>query len=133
MAERPVTPRGFAVYAELTDHYGSTVKVQKSSLATADCVWIFASHAAPKLSGVWRRRLARAGFSTEAELAELAAFLEPSPHLNVGQAIAVRDALDAFIREHRPPLTVASVDPGAMEAFGQAIDQLAEEEARDGQ
>lgn len=72
-------------------------------------------------------------YGGDSELAELAAFLEPSPHLNVGQAIAVRDALDAFIREHRPPLTVASVDPGAMEAFGQAIDQLAEEEARDGQ
>lgn len=134
MAERPVTPRGFAVYAELTDKYGSSVRVQKSSLATDDCAWIFASHPAPKLRHEWRERLAAAGFATDVQLDELAAFLAPSPHLDLDQARQVRDALDAFIREHEeareglPPLAVATVDPGAMEALGQAIGLLAEEE-----
>jgi predicted trehalose synthase len=101
MAERSFTPRGFAAYAEFTDKYGSTVRVQESSLATDDCVWIFASHATPKLRPEWRERLAAAGFGTEEKLGELASFLTPSPHLNVEQAITVRDALDAFISEHQ--------------------------------
>lgn len=99
-AGRSVTPRGFAVYDELADHNGSTVRVQKSSLATGDCAWIFASHPAGRLRTDIRERLERAGFTTQVHLDELAAFLTPSPHLDVEQAIRVRDALGAFIGEH---------------------------------
>jgi hypothetical protein len=66
-----VTPRGFAVYAELVDRYGSRVRVQKSSAAEEPCVWISAK------SGE-----------------------EPtSPHLTVEQARRVRDGLDVFLRD----------------------------------
>ena len=37
----PVTSRGFAMYADFLDYYGSRIRVQQSSLATEDCVWIF--------------------------------------------------------------------------------------------
>src|SRR5699024_5217845 len=37
-----VTPRGFTGYADLTDRYGASLRVQGSSLATEPCVWIFA-------------------------------------------------------------------------------------------
>jgi hypothetical protein len=69
------TERGFANYVTLTDKYNSEVTVRKSSLATDDCVWIFASN--PDQG-----------------------YKEPSPHLNVEMAVKVRDALDEFIREH---------------------------------
>lgn len=97
---RPVTPRGSGIYAELTDSYGGRIRVQESSNAEIDAVWIFASHARPKLSPEWRARLAAAGFTTDEQLGELAAFLTPSPHLDVEQARQVRDALGEFIREH---------------------------------
>lgn len=35
------TLRGFDVYEEFKDYYGADIRVQKSSLATEDCVWIF--------------------------------------------------------------------------------------------
>ena len=100
MPKRSVTPRGFAIYGELADKYGSKVRVQKSSLATDDYVWIFASHERPKLSPDQVELLAAAGFGTPVRLDELAAMLTPSPHLDVEQAIRVRDALDAFIAGH---------------------------------
>lgn len=65
---RSHTERGFVIYDELTDRYGHEVRVQQSSLATEDAVWIFC----------------------DAE----------APHLTVKMAARVRDALDAFIREH---------------------------------
>jgi hypothetical protein len=73
MAEpnRSTTPRGFAVYDQLTDTYGSVIRVQQSSAATEPCCWIFA---AQSNGGA-------------------------APHLNVEQAKRVRDALDAFIAE----------------------------------
>ena len=77
-AETPArreTPRGFAVYDEFTDKYRNQVRVQKSSLATDDCVWVFAH---PE------------GDSTESA----------SPHLNVEMAARLRAALGEFIREH---------------------------------
>jgi hypothetical protein len=94
-----VTHRGFGIYAELTDTHGSEVRVQESSAAESACVWIFASHvpADRYLRADQAAVLSQAGFSS---LSELAAFLTPSPHLNLEQAITVRDALDAFIREH---------------------------------
>lgn len=96
------TPRGFAVYAEFTDTYGSEVKVQQSSSASGPRVWIFANHPSIRghLSLDVQGRLLTAGFRTDLHLAELGAALEPSPHLNVEQARQVRDALDTFIREN---------------------------------
>ena len=73
--EVEVTQRGFGVYAELVDRYGSKVRVQHSSLATETCVWIFASdNPDPN-------------------------YENPSPHLTVEQAKAIRDGLDGFIRD----------------------------------
>jgi hypothetical protein len=95
--DRSITPRGFAVYDEFTDAYGSKIRVQQSSSAETPRVWIFAAHPGgpgSKLRPEWKTALA--GF----DLAELASFLEPSPHLDVEQAKRVRDALDVFIREH---------------------------------
>ena len=71
---RAATPRGFGIYAEIRDKYGAKVRVQQSSLATDDCVWIFADDS-PEMDN-------------------------PSPHLNVEQARAIRDGLTAFIEEH---------------------------------
>lgn len=101
MTGRSVTNRGFNVYGEFTDDYGSKIRVQQSSSATQDGVWIFAEHPeGHELPPRFRERLAAAGFARPADLADLAAVLEPSPHLNVEQAKRVRDALDAFIAEH---------------------------------
>lgn len=100
MPERTTTSRGFAVYGEFTDTYGSRVKVQESSSAEGPRVWIFASHAAPRLRRDFRERLAAAGLTTDEQLAELAAFLEPSPHLDVEQAKRMVTALSEFIAEN---------------------------------
>lgn len=101
MPDRSTTNRGFNVYDEFSDTYGSEIKVQQSSSATTDAVWIFANHPeGHELPSRFRERLAAAGFTRPVDLAELAAMLEPSPHLDVAGAIRVRDALDVFIREH---------------------------------
>lgn len=93
------TPRGFRVYTEFTDTYGAQVRVQESSSAAGPRVWVFANHEV-ELKKQDRERLARAGFGTPQRLAELGVMLEPSPHLDVPQAIRMRDALNEFIREH---------------------------------
>lgn len=72
--DRSTTERGFAVYDQFTDAYGSQVRVQESSSATEPRCWIFAAQRDDGESS--------------------------SPHLDVEQARRVRDALDAFIREH---------------------------------
>lgn len=83
---RTVTPRGFTVYDEFTDTYGATIKVQQSSSASGPRCWIFAS--------------ASAGERDTMPPRTWPAGSDPSPHLDVAQARRVRDALDAFIREH---------------------------------
>lgn len=65
------TDRGFRIYTEFTDRYDHEVRVQQSSLATEDCVWIFGD-GAPEVR---------------------------SPHLTVDMAVKVRDALDTWIKE----------------------------------
>jgi hypothetical protein len=72
---RRETPRGFAVYDEFADRYGNEVRVQKSSSATDDCVWVFAHPAGDSSANA-------------------------SPHLNVEMARRMRDALGVFISEH---------------------------------
>jgi hypothetical protein len=78
MAEpnRSTTERGFTIYDQFTDTYGSKVRVQESSIATEPRCWIF----------------------TDAASSMAATTV---PHLNVEQAKRVRDALDAFITEAR--------------------------------
>ena len=71
---RGMTERGFTIYDQFTDTYGSDVRVQESSAATAAKVWIFCN---------------KHGFPDQGT----------SPHLNVPQAVRLRDALDAFIAE----------------------------------
>lgn len=73
---RSVTERGFIIYDQFTDTYGSDVRVQESSAATAAKVWIFCN---------------KHGFPQESA----------SPHLDLNQAKRVRDALDAFIAEQQ--------------------------------
>lgn len=70
------TPRGFAIYADLTDSYGHQVVVQQSSSADFDACWVFCYPGSGDVHG------------------------SPSPHLSVPQARAVRDALSAFISQH---------------------------------
>lgn len=96
-SEHEVTPRGFAVYAEFTDSYGSVIRVQESSSAEGAHAWIFAEYpdATAHLTLEECRKLMEAGFVLE----ELAAKIEPSPHLNVAQARQLRDALNVFIAE----------------------------------
>jgi hypothetical protein len=88
------TERGFAVYDEFTDTYGSKVRVQESSSAEGPRVWIFARHEKPDptLNDVIRQQLGR-------DPADLAVMLTPSPHLDLEQAKRLRNALDAFIAE----------------------------------
>lgn len=69
---RSETPRGFAIYDEFDDTRGLKIRVQESSIATYDGLWVFASS---ETEGI-------------------------SPHLNLEQATWLRDALDTFIREH---------------------------------
>lgn len=69
--------RGFEVYAEFDDSYGSDVRVQESSSAGEPHVWIFCHNQ-------------RYGQGEQKDF---------TPHLTVEQAKIVRDALDEFIRK----------------------------------
>jgi hypothetical protein len=77
--DRTVTERGFTIYDQFADTYGRDVRVQESSSAEGSHVWIFA---------------------TDMESPEK----RTCPHLDIVQAERVRDALDAFIREHKEML-----------------------------
>lgn len=67
------TSRGFAIYDEFRDSYNHSVKIQESSNAGYDAVWIFAQNEDGDLC---------------------------CSHLNMDQAKRLRDALDEFIRDH---------------------------------
>ena len=69
-----VTERGFGQYASIVDSYGATVRVQQSSAASDDYVWIFVGGGAIDDN-------------------------EGSSHLNLEQAKAIRDALTAWITD----------------------------------
>ena len=75
---RSTTERGFTIYDQFTDTYGSEVRIQESSAVSGPRCWIFTSAA------------------EDGDTVTVAA------HLNVTQAERVRDALDAFIGEHAP-------------------------------
>jgi hypothetical protein len=70
--------RGFHGYAEFTDSYGGTVRVQESSAAMGPHCWVWSEGGGIPASGGTN---------------------DGSAHLNVEQAIQLRDALDEFIRE----------------------------------
>jgi hypothetical protein len=72
MAGRRETENGLVVYGEVIDTQGSQVWVQESSALEGPQCWIFSCH--PEFTGL-------------------------SPQLDREQAIEIRDALDAFIRE----------------------------------
>lgn len=89
---RSVTNRGFAVYDQFVDHYGSEVRVQKSSLASEPAVWIFAQRDGKDESAL----------------------------LTLEQAKRVRDALDSFIAENKDePNNTAEVEQVMLEAFAE--------------
>jgi hypothetical protein len=98
MAERTFTPRGFVIYDKFADQNGHGVRVQQSSLATEDCVWIFCEDVTGKPWGL-------------------------TPHLTVDQAIRVRDALTAFIDEHREgEPSVAEAAPVHVKSGGERVE-----------
>lgn len=70
------TQRGFAVYLELEDTYGNNVRIQESSSAEGPHIWLFCDSMSEEQKGA-------------------------SPHLNLEQAEAVRDALDRAIARGR--------------------------------
>lgn len=79
------TERGFGIYDEFTDSYGSTVKVQESSSAEGPHVWIFCQnekYGRPDPTGVDRSK-------------------DFTPHLSYEQAKRVRDALNDFLLHAR--------------------------------
>lgn len=78
------TNRGFRVFSEFRDSYGSTIRVQESSSAEEVAVWIFCKNA----------QCGRAD-----PLGAVLGGAEPdfTPHLNVAQAKRLRSALDRFI------------------------------------
>lgn len=71
--DRSVTERGFVIYDKFPAGHNSEIRVQESSSALDECVWIFC-------------------FADDGMIA--------TPHLNVRQAIRLRGALDVFISEH---------------------------------
>jgi hypothetical protein len=75
------TERGFAIYVEFVDTYGSNVRVQESSAASEPKVWIFCDRS---------RGYASDDLGGDRQAA--------TPHLSVEQARCVRDALDEFIK-----------------------------------
>lgn len=78
------TKRGFRVYAEFKDSKANTIRVQESSAACVDAVWIFATD--------------MDGKSAHTHLSEP---LGVSPHLNRAQARRLITALTKFV-EARP-------------------------------
>lgn len=73
-AARSLTDRGFITYDEFKDSYRADVKVVESSAASGPHVWVFVK-----------------GGSVHDN--------EGSAHLSLDQAVRLRDALTAFIRE----------------------------------
>ena len=68
------TSRGFGIYSEFKDSYHSQIRVQKSSNAQLDAVWIFCKKADEDKN--W------------------------APHLTVAQAKRLIRALQKFVDEH---------------------------------
>lgn len=74
------TSRGFPIFAEFTDSYHNTIRVQESSNAEKHCCWIFVTDAQ-----------GRSAFEHCGELTS------PSAHLTKAQAKRLVRALNVFI------------------------------------
>ena len=74
--EFETTPRGFNIYGTVIDTRGCTIRVQKSSAATRDCVWIFTEDT---------KKVYDDG--------------NPAPHLTVDQAKELIAALTNFVED----------------------------------
>ena len=72
------TSRGFGIYTEFVDTYGQEVRVQQSSSAESDRVWIFCN------------KEGKSGFE---KLGEIHSY---SPHLSRKQAVRLAQALLRF-------------------------------------
>lgn len=88
---RSVTERGFTIYDQFTDTYGSQIRVQESSAASGPRCWIFTTAA-----------------DDDDDTVTAAA------HLDVTQAERVRDALDSFIREAKETAQAESLVAAAL-------------------
>ncbi|AJA41471.1 hypothetical protein AXJ14_gp152 [Geobacillus virus E3] len=67
------TSRGFAIYKSFTDTYGNEIRIQESSSATNDCVWIICKNEKGN---------------------------DSSPHLNIEQAKLLIEGLQEFIDQY---------------------------------
>ena len=65
--------RGFAIYKRFADTYGNEIRIQESSSATNNCVWVICKNENGN---------------------------DSSPHLNVEQAKLLIEWLQEFINEH---------------------------------
>lgn len=74
--------RGLYDFAQITDTYGSEIRVRSSSAACEPCVWIFTQRDGKE----WIEHTPSPG-----------GVAVISPHLNVEQAARLRDALQRFI------------------------------------
>jgi hypothetical protein len=73
MMPEEFTSRGFAIYKRFADTYGNEVRIQESSSATNNCVWVICKNEKGN---------------------------DSSPHLNVEQAKLLIEGLQEFINEH---------------------------------
>jgi len=99
--------RGFAQYLECTDTYGNTVRVKESSAAMYDAVWVFIEGGLVMVDPADPAHCQRLVDSAGNEVKQAAA-----THLNLEQAIKLRDALSEWIAE-RLPAVVAEDLPSA--------------------
>jgi hypothetical protein len=90
--KRKRTSRGFAIYAEIPDFRGNTLRVQESS-ATGDerspgWLWLFVDESPERRADreAWERRTGERH--------------APTPHLSTEQVRALRSALDAFLLDY---------------------------------
>ena len=76
------TSRGFRIYSDFRDSYGNRVRIQQSSAACMDAVWIFCD-----------------GESDGKMLPGDTKPFKSAPHLTVAQAKRVIRALERFVQE----------------------------------
>ena len=57
------TERGFAI-AEFTDFYGNECSIQRSSIATEDCIWLGVDRPHPEIPDAKRMHLSREQVAT---------------------------------------------------------------------
>jgi len=107
--KRNTTERGFGI-VEFVDHYGYKCSLQKSSLATEDCIWLGLSKVEPKVlkqGAGWRPyplpegvHIASRMHLTQEHVREMLPFLQHFAETGeLGNGLAIRG------KEHDPPAT----------------------------